>query len=159
MIQVPAPRLGPVSPPESMRCHSGSKRGEKIACIRPAAWGRDIDRNPRDHVGCQHCNANASRNEPPRPAAQTRGQTFTEKPPANHDQKHAESEADGQRCHLYGFPIQQLVVEHTHVFALMICTAITLSVGFASWHLFEQSASRLKPKRGYRRATAVGALS
>ena len=130
-----------------------------MACIRLAALGREIDRNPRDHVGGQHRHANASRNEPPCPAAQTRGQIFPEKPPVNHVQKHAESEADGQRCHLYAFPIQQLVLENTHVFALMICTAISFAVAFASWHLVEQPALRLKPKRGYRRAAAVGVLS
>ena len=130
-----------------------------MACMRLAALGRDIDRNPRDHVGGQHRHANASRNEPPCPAAQTRGQIFPEKPPVNHVQKHAESEVDGQRCYLYAFPIQQLVLGHAYVFALMRCIAVAVAVAFASWHLVEQPAVRLKPKRGYRRATAVGVPS
>jgi peptidoglycan/LPS O-acetylase OafA/YrhL len=49
--------------------------------------------------------------------------------------------------YLYAFPIQQLVLEHTHAFALSICTAISFVVAFVSWHLIEQPALRLKSKR------------
>jgi peptidoglycan/LPS O-acetylase OafA/YrhL len=57
------------------------------------------------------------------------------------------------------FPIQQPALRHTHVFASIICTAISFAGAFVYWQLVEQPALRLKPKRSYRRATAVGGLA
>jgi peptidoglycan/LPS O-acetylase OafA/YrhL len=47
--------------------------------------------------------------------------------------------------YLYAFPIQQLVLEHTRAFALIICTLVSLVIAFVSWHLVERPALRLKP--------------
>jgi peptidoglycan/LPS O-acetylase OafA/YrhL len=56
--------------------------------------------------------------------------------------------------YLYAFPIQQLVLQHTQAFALLSCTVISFVVAFASWHLVEQPALRLKPKFGPRSASS-----
>ena len=61
--------------------------------------------------------------------------------------------------YLYAFPIQQLVLDHTHAFALITCTFISFIVAFASWHLVEHPALRLKPKRSFPGAGPVSALS
>lgn len=61
--------------------------------------------------------------------------------------------------YLYAFPIQQLVLDHVHGFAITIGTAVTLSVAMLSWHLVERPALRLKPRSGRRPETELGLAS
>ena len=59
-------------------------------------------------------------------------------------------------AYLYAFPIQQLVLDHVHGFAITIGTAVTLGVAMLSWHLIERPALRLKPRSGRRPETELG---
>ena len=58
--------------------------------------------------------------------------------------------------YLYAFPIQQLVLDHTHRFTITIATVVTLMAAVLSWHLVERPALRLKPRVGWRPPAALG---
>ena len=62
-------------------------------------------------------------------------------------------------AYLYAFPIQQLVLDHVHGFAITIGTAATLIVAVLSWHLVERPALRLKPTAGRRQQAELGLAS
>jgi peptidoglycan/LPS O-acetylase OafA/YrhL len=62
-------------------------------------------------------------------------------------------------AYLYAFPIQQLVLDHFHGFAISIATIATLVVALLSWHLVERPALRLKPRTGWRPDTELGLAS
>jgi peptidoglycan/LPS O-acetylase OafA/YrhL len=48
--------------------------------------------------------------------------------------------------YLYAFPIQQMVLERVHSFAISICTCVTFGAAMVSWHLVEKPALRFKPQ-------------
>ncbi len=62
-------------------------------------------------------------------------------------------------AYLYAFPIQQLVLDHVRSYAIAITIAGSLIVAWLSWHLVEQPALRLKPRRGTRPDAELGRVS
>lgn len=56
--------------------------------------------------------------------------------------------------YLYAFPIQQLMIFYFYenygfVGTLIFSVIITVFVAYASWHIIEKNAIKLKPKKNY----------